>query len=69
VSSTHVSTQGIICFVSPSPSTLFRFPPEAVLGKRLSDVVDIFSMWTVSGVCVCDERHKCYVSAYISPTA
>ena len=42
--------QGVIRFVSPSPSTLFHFPPEALLGKQLADVVDIFSTWTVSGV-------------------
>ena len=50
--------QGAIRNVSPSPSTLFHFSPEALLGKQLADVVDIFSMWTVSGVWGIDHRCK-----------
>jgi hypothetical protein len=35
--------------VSSTPTSLFRFPPSALLGKGLHEVIDIFSMWKDSG--------------------
>lgn len=37
----HLNKAGIICYVAPSPQTLFKFNPAALLGRRLADVIDM----------------------------
>lgn len=45
----HVEPTGKIVWVSPSPAALFSFQPEAAVGKKVSDVVDLFRMWEDEG--------------------
>lgn len=50
----HVDSEGKILSVTQSPHTLFAFPPGALMGRNLTEAVDMFSKWKEGGNDVSD---------------
>ncbi len=45
----EVNDYGVVVGVGASPPSLFGFNPQAALGKQVSELIDLFSMWEKEG--------------------